>query len=77
MRNRRTVRTVQLGTERGESMNVEQIKYQTCPYDQEEGVLLVDVETETTPTTDDDGDLRYYCLSGGHTFSLDEDERKY
>jgi hypothetical protein len=56
-------------------MNVEQIKYQTCPYDQEEGVLLVDVETETTPQTDDDGDLRYYCLSGRHTFSLDEDER--
>jgi hypothetical protein len=44
-------------------MNIEQIKYQTCPYDDEEGILLVE-----------DGDLQYYCLAGQHTFSLDEDE---
>jgi hypothetical protein len=55
-------------------MNVEQIKYQTCPYDDEEGVLLVDAETETTPTTNRDGDLQYYCLNGQHTFVYKEDD---
>ena len=55
-------------------MNIEQIKYQTCPYDDEEGILLVDAETETIPETDEDGDLQYYCVAGQHTFSLDEDE---
>ncbi|PZW29207.1 hypothetical protein EI42_02929 [Thermosporothrix hazakensis] len=54
-------------------MNVEQIKYQTCPYDQEEAILLVDPETESMPDTDEDGDLQYYCPAGHHTFSLDED----
>jgi hypothetical protein len=54
-------------------MDVEHIKYQTCPYDNEEGVLIVDLE-EDTPATDEDGDLQYYCLGGHHTFSLDEDE---
>jgi hypothetical protein len=55
-------------------MDVEHMKYQTCPYDDEEGVLIVDLETESTPETDEDGDLQYYCLAGNHTFSLDEDE---
>lgn len=35
-------------------MDVEHIKYQTCPYDNEEGVLIVDLE-EDTPATDEDG----------------------
>ncbi len=55
-------------------MSVEQIKYQTCPYDDEEGVLLVDAETETTPSTNASGDLQYYCLNGQHTFAYREDD---
>jgi hypothetical protein len=54
-------------------MNLEQIKYQTCPYDEEEGILLTDIE-EDLPETDSDGDLQYYCMTGHHVFSLDEDE---
>lgn len=54
-------------------MNLEQIKYQTCPYDQEEGILLTDLE-ELHPQADVDGDLQYYCLNGKHTFTLDEDD---
>ena len=54
-------------------MNLERIKYQTCPYDQEEGILLTDIE-EVQPQTDDEGDLQYYCTSGRHTFSLHEDD---
>ncbi|QBD83021.1 hypothetical protein EPA93_46485 [Ktedonosporobacter rubrisoli] len=53
-------------------MNLEQIKYQTCPWDQEEGVLLTDIN-EDLPDTDADGELQYYCLSGRHVFSYDED----
>lgn len=55
-------------------MNVEQIKYHTCPYDDEDGILLVDAETENMPTTDRDGNLQYYCKTGRHTFSADEDD---
>ena len=54
-------------------MNLERIKYQTCPYDQEEGILLTDIE-EVQAQTDDDGELQYYCTSGKHTFSLHEDD---
>ena len=53
-------------------MDLEQIKYQTCPFDQEEGILLTDIE-EIFPATDGDGDLQYYCIAGQHTFTLDED----
>jgi hypothetical protein len=52
-------------------MNLERIKYQTCPYDQEEGILMTDLE-ETYPQTDNDGDLQYYCTSGHHTFKFNE-----
>jgi hypothetical protein len=58
-------------------MNVEQIKYQSCPYDDEEGVLLVDPETETVPSTNADGDLQYYCPNGHHTFAYREDDDDY
>ena len=54
-------------------MDLEQIKYQTCPYDQEEGILLTDIE-EIYPQTDEDGELQYYCIAGQHTFTLDEDD---
>ncbi len=53
-------------------MSLESMKYQTCPYDQEEGVLLTDVE-EMYPETDENGDLQYYCMNGQHTFSYQED----
>jgi len=55
-------------------MDVERIKYHTCPLDDEEGILLVDAETETDPSTDGDGNLQYYCMSGRHTFSADDDD---
>jgi hypothetical protein len=61
------------GEKRRETMNLEQIKYSTCPFDQEEGVLLTDIE-ETSPQTDEDGDLQYYCVAGNHMYILDEDE---
>ena len=54
-------------------MDLSWIKYHRCPEDEEEGVLLVDVETETVPETDEEGNKQYYCLEGGHIFSVDED----
>lgn len=56
-------------------MNLEQIKYSTCPFDDEEGILLTDIE-ENLPQTDEDGSLQYYCISGHHMFTLDEDDRE-
>jgi hypothetical protein len=53
-------------------MRLEHIKYQTCPVDNEEGILLTDIE-EIYPETNDDGDLQYYCTTGRHTFSYQED----
>jgi hypothetical protein len=55
-----------------ESMDLQQIKSHVCPVDQEEAILLVDVETETIPKTDSEGNLQYYCLGGSHVFSVDE-----
>ncbi len=52
-------------------MNVEAIKYHTCEEDGDEGILLVDAETESEPTTDEDGSLLYYCPEGQHIFSAD------
>jgi hypothetical protein len=57
------------------SMNLEQIKYGTCPFDQEEGILLTDIE-ELLPQTNSDGELQYYCLNGHHTFTLDENTKE-
>lgn len=54
-------------------MNLEQLKYQTCPYDQEEGILLTDIE-EVFPETDGQDNLQYYCPAGQHTFSYTESE---
>lgn len=53
---------------------VEQLKYSTSPYNNDdEGILLVDLETESTPMTDADGNLLYYSISGGYTYALNED----
>ncbi len=54
-------------------MRLESIKYQTCPYDDEDGILLTDID-ETDPATDENGELQYYCLSGHHTFSYHDDD---
>ena len=45
-----------------------------CPIDQEEAALLVDVETESMPETDEDGNLQYYCVEGKHIFVVDDDK---
>ena len=54
-------------------MNIHEIKYHTCPVDEEEAIILVDVETEAIPSIDAEGNIQYYCPSGSHTFSVDED----
>lgn len=54
-------------------MRLEHIKYQTCPVDNEEGILLTDIE-EIYPETNDEGDLQYYCTAGRHTFSYQEND---
>jgi hypothetical protein len=72
---RRERKAVDTSKKEGKSMNLEQIKFQTCPFDQEEGVLLTDIE-ELFPQTDEEGGLQYYCLAGRHTFTLDEDDEE-
>ena len=57
-------------------MDLQQIKYHTCSFDQELGVLLVDIETETLPETDPEGNNQYYCLGGKHIFSVETEEEK-
>jgi len=42
--------------------------------DQEDAILLVDVETESIPVTDEDGNLQYYCIEGQHSFYVNEDK---
>ena len=52
-------------------MNLWPFKHETCPIDEEDAILLVDVETESVPLTDEDGNLLYYCLEGEHTFAVE------
>ncbi len=56
-------------------MNLNWFKHHPCPEDEEQATLLVDVETETIPQTDEYGNLLYYCVEGQHVFSVDEDAR--
>ena len=56
-------------------MSIHWFKHHICPEDEEEATLLVDVETESVPVTDEDGNLLYYCVEGQHIFSVDEDSR--
>ena len=51
---------------------LDRFKYQTGPYDKEEGVLITNIE-EDSPETDENGELQYYCLNGHHTFSYNDD----
>ena len=53
-------------------MNLLAIKYHTCELDQGEGILLVDVESETIPRTNTCGHRLYYCTRKQHFFSVDE-----
>jgi hypothetical protein len=62
--------------ERGKQMDLRDIKYHSCPVDDEDGILLVDMETESMPEMDEDGNYLYYCNSG-HTFKVDEEESDY
>ena len=55
-------------------LDIDEVKYSTCPTDNGTGILLVDIETETAPDTDEDGNLQYYCMEGHHVFSVSEDE---
>ncbi len=56
-------------------MNLWPFKHQTCPLDEEDAILLVDVETESIPLTDEEGNMLYYCLEGEHTFAAESDDR--
>jgi hypothetical protein len=57
---------------KGKHMGLEQIKYYTLD-DDEDAILVTDID-ETTPETDDDGNLQYYSMSGHYVFSVNEDE---
>lgn len=52
-------------------MDIQPIKYHKCSLDQGEGVLLVDIESETIPRTDKRGNPQYYCLTGQHIFTVE------
>jgi hypothetical protein len=54
-------------------IDLDELMYQTCPIDEDQAILLVDLETESAPATDEDGNLQYYCLTGQHVFSVDDD----
>ena len=54
-------------------IDLDELMYQTCPTDNDQAILLVDLETESAPATDEDGNLQYYCEAGQHVFSVDED----
>jgi hypothetical protein len=49
-------------------------KYYPCPIDGDDAILLVDVETETIPVTDEDGNTLYYCPEGEHVFATNGDK---
>lgn len=57
-------------------MDLRDIKHHTCPIDDNDGILLVDMETESVPEMDEDGNYLYYCHSG-HTFSVEEESSNY
>jgi hypothetical protein len=57
--------------EREKIMKIQQFKYLHCSEDHEEGIILVDPETESIPVTDERGNVLYYCMGGQHVFSSD------
>lgn len=50
--------------------HIQAMKYYTCPTCGQEAVLVVDVETETIPVTDEAGNTQYYCLHCHRIFSV-------
>ena len=54
-------------------IDIDELRCQKCPVDKDQAILLVDLETESAPATDENGNLQYYCLAGKHVFSVDED----
>ncbi len=51
-------------------MDLQSIRHHVCSLDHGEGIILVDVEFETQPRTDDRGNRLYYRLTGHHIFSV-------
>ena len=49
---------------------LQQIKHHPCPWHLEQGILVVDPETERTPLTNGEGDRLYYCPATPHLFSV-------
>jgi hypothetical protein len=52
-------------------MELQLIKHHTCALDKGDGILLVDIETETIPRTDRQGNRLYFCTHGCHLFAVD------
>jgi len=52
-------------------MELQLIKHHICALDKGDGILLVDIETETIPRTDKHGNRLYYCTHGSHFFAVD------
>lgn len=52
-------------------MDLQHIKYHTCTQDHGQGILLVDIESETLPHKGVlDNKLYYYCMLKHHIFSV-------
>ncbi len=52
-------------------MHLRPIKYHQCALDQGEGILLVDIDTETIPRKNKHGHRLYYCMARHHLFAVD------
>ncbi len=54
--------------------DLERIKYQQCPVCHKYAILLVDVQTEAFPRTDQRGNKQYHCLECQLTFAVSKDD---
>lgn len=52
-------------------MDLHRFKFHRCSCGQDKGILLVDIDSETTPRTDARGNRQYYCPAGRHIFAVD------
>ena len=50
--------------------DLQPLKHYSCPDCHRDAILLVDVDTDTMPLLDDDGDLQYFCLGCGIIFAI-------
>jgi hypothetical protein len=55
-------------------MELQLIKHHACALDKGDGILLVDIETETIPRTDKQGNRLYFCTHGNHLFAVDDQD---